>query len=904
MARASEGQPPTPIAQLVVTGVVVAILAAFADSLVTWAIGRDPAVPPGDFALATLALVCFYAPAGALVGLALAPIRLALRRAGPLRARLFAPIRARALYGANPGLIVPLWSGLLAVAAFVGATQGVVRTFAERFHEATLAAWATAVAVLGVAIGCALLFVVSRIVLRPIVESLRWTASLLTTGIAGVVVAIILVSDVSYRYPSLALTYRIERLVWAPAVLLVFTAAAVLLARAAYRGRPRARTIRIAASLAGGFAALTIFGAAMSYGPNNRLRVVVEDRSVAGGFFVRSLLEATDRDGDGVSFAFGGDDCDDSDASIYPGAPDPEGDGIDSDCFGGDGSPTVVAMTDGEYGDVPPSVPRRPNILFLSLDALRPDHLGYRYDRPTSPHTDAFAREALRFDDAVAASSRSIRSIPAVMTGTYPSQMRTGTEWGWVSIHPDNDMLAEILHRAGYRTQVSMGTWYFQRSHGFFQGFDEVWEDARQSRDALLTHALHTLGELEGESRPWFYWVHGMGTHQPYLEAGETSRFGTRPIDEYDEAIVRQDEMVGQILDAIDHHHMRDDTIVVIWSDHGEAFGEHGVFGHTHTLYEEEIRSTLLMRVPGLEPRVIDERVSLIDVFPTVLNLAHVPLSHDVPSRSLVPLMTGAETSFGDRILLGELLPDGQFPYDRKSLTRGRYRIHWWLREGRFELYDLEADPHEMNDLSDDDRARAQELLGELRAWTSGNSLAEYHWREAIDADRLHGPPSNVDRVLDLNARGLFTLIGYRVDDRDARPGGTLVVDLFFEVHSEMETDYRIVVEATSPTLAVLPHMRAEHVPLNGRYPTTQWREGEFLRDRVPIPIANEIPPGTINLSLQVLENGRAAIRFRDGQSRISLGTATVHPAAGQYPLRPRDAGTADADAGVPDAGR
>jgi arylsulfatase A-like enzyme len=463
------------------------------------------------------------------------------------------------------------------------------------------------------------------------------------------------------------------------------------------------------------------------YGQIAARRHVVEDRSVAGGALVRFYIARTDADGDGFAFAFGGGDCDDTDPAIYPGAPDRRGDGIDADCFAGDGSPTVAPLGDGDFGVVPAAVPPRPNVLLLSVDTLRPDHLGYRgYARETSPHIDAFAATAQRFDANRAQSTRSIRSMSSMMTGLYPSQIRYGGEIEWVSIDPRNQTLAERLSAAGWQTGASMGSDYFARSHGFFQGFDEVEQASTRSRQAPVQVGLRMMERFAEADAPWLLWIHLMNVHGPYLPDGLTSRFGDDAFAAYDEEVFLADEQVGRVLARLEELGEADDTVVVMFSDHGEAFGEHGTYGHAQTLYEEELQALLLVRVPGLPPRVIEERTGLIDVFATLLNLTRQSPPGPIASKSLLPLMTGATEGWPERALLAELLPDGRFPFDRKVLFDGDHKLHWWVRENRHALFDLSVDPGETEDLADDDPERAARMLGLLRAWTSGNTLPEH----------------------------------------------------------------------------------------------------------------------------------------------------------------------------------
>src|SRR5262249_44645602 len=155
------------------------------------------------------------------------------------------------------------------------------------------------------------------------------------------------------------------------------------------------------------------------------------------------------RDGDRFPWAFGGGDCDDGDEDVFPGAADVLGDGIDSDCFRGDGSPDVAPRGDGAFGATPAYLDR-PNFLVVTIDPLRRAHLRSNgYDRDTSPEIDRFLESAVELEDVVPQSSRSLRSIPSMWTGLYPSEIAYGPEVLWPAVLSRNVTVPEILHTRG-----------------------------------------------------------------------------------------------------------------------------------------------------------------------------------------------------------------------------------------------------------------------------------------------------------------------------------------------------------------------------------------------------------------------------------------------------------------------
>ncbi len=191
-------------------------------------------------------------------------------------------------------------------------------------------------------------------------------------------------------------------------------------------------------------------------------------------YLARGLQRVVDLDRDGYSAVFNGGDCDDRDARIYPTAIDEPGNGIDENCSGRD-AVLDVQESDGHFAPLPAGFETaRPCFVLLSIDAMRPDHMGaYGYRRPTTPELDRFAAEAARFTHAYTASPRSLRSFGAIWTGRYASQIEWGSDHQYPALEASNVTLAEILPDAGYATVMFNNGNYFARTPGFYQGFGE-----------------------------------------------------------------------------------------------------------------------------------------------------------------------------------------------------------------------------------------------------------------------------------------------------------------------------------------------------------------------------------------------------------------------------------------------
>ncbi|MCA9613048.1 MAG: sulfatase-like hydrolase/transferase [Sandaracinus sp.] len=860
----------TPVAEQIAVGVIAAWLSALVDLVVT-RVRVDDTPPPWSRLFETLLhLAATSAPFGVVLGLA----------AGAT----FALLRETAwLDGVRRGLDARRWTtpdpsrfGLvLAIPATLAALGLAARfaflSFSERFHDQSLAAWAMAIAFVALAVAAVPLLAALHLVTR----TLGRLAGSFGTPLGA---ALLLVGG---ALGALPLALAIERDVvqgidvvaylWAPGVLVVYGLVAIVV-RLSTRLRARRRLGAVLSVVS----VVLLAVSARSYGERGRVRELVEQRSITGQRLVRLYQGLTDRDGDGHSFAFGGDDCDDTDASVHPGAADVEGDGIDSDCFGGDGTPGLEDfVANGGFTRAPPET-RGKNVLFVLVDALRPDHLGtHGYARPTSPNIDAFAEGAVVFEGARATSSRSVRSIPSMMTGLYASQLRYGSEYLYPGVRDENELLAEVLKDNGYQTAVSLGTDYFAPVHGFFQGFDEVVQLPRNApRDEPVDRAIEMLERFESAERPWMLWVYFFNVHLPYLHDGRASAFGTEPMDAYDTEIQLADAQFQRLLVELERRGIRDDTVIVLVSDHGEAFLEHGNQGHSFTLYDEEVRSVLMIDAPGIEARRVEEPVLLLDVAPTLRNLLGLPAPGRVAGRSLVPLMTGEEVGrrrWAERPLFAELLPDGLFPFDQKTVVSGNDKLIWWVREGRRELYDLSRDPRERRDRADDEPERVQRLQALLRAFVA-QGRTENRRHDVVARNLLPAVPPMQHRV-DARFPG-FTLLGYDFDVEQVRRGDVIPVTFYYRVEQHIDEDLFFYVDIRGPGNRQIPQFHAHHYPLNGSYRTDEWQPGEIIRDAVEIVVLDTVPTATdYDLSISIYGDGRRVVPFYQGSER-----KTHHP--------------------------
>lgn len=294
------------------------------------------------------------------------------------------------------------------------------------------------------------------------------------------------------------------------------------------------------------------------------------------------------------------------------------------------------------------------NVVFLLVDTMRADRLGaYGYERPTSPTIDHLARTGIRFANHLAQSSWTKTSMASIWTATYPS--RNGILRYDHAIPNSAVMPAEILKDSGY---ITAGIWrngWVASTFGFEQGF-EVYHRPnigtplagvrRESDNPYAKLAGSDMDATDGvleflranERDRFFLYVHFMDAHQ-YLSDEESAIFGTTYSDLYDNSIHWTDRQVARVLDGLEEYGLRDETIVVIASDHGEAFLEHGNEGHAKDLHREVIYTPWIVSLPfSLEQGVVvDAMTENVDIWPTLLDLLGEPALEDVDGISRVP---------------------------------------------------------------------------------------------------------------------------------------------------------------------------------------------------------------------------------------------------------------------------
>ncbi|MCP4644405.1 MAG: sulfatase [bacterium] len=354
-----------------------------------------------------------------------------------------------------------------------------------------------------------------------------------------------------------------------------------------------------------------------------------------------------------------------------------------------------------------------PNVLIYLIDTLRLDHLGcYGYEKDVSPNIDAFAQDAVRFTHLTPQSSWTRPSVASLLTSTYPGVH--GAEDRPDMLRPGLPSLASDLGAAGYETQGFMSNvncvpvWGF--GHDFMRYADVVKGDwAHVMDETVIDAVLPALDNAAG--RPWFFYVHTMAPHEPYDPPEPYAQRFVAPIAEdadeaaqrehtrqrYDGEIAYADAQFGRLMDALKAQGLYDNTYVILLSDHGEEFWEHGGITHGRTLFEEQLRVPLLIKTPGNTHggAVREQLVEMVDVAPTVLDAVGASSDPRFQGLSFLPHLAGAEIT--PRAGFASLKLESRVMRSSKT-TRLKY-IH--EPDGnRRTWYDLVDDPGEVKPIA------------------------------------------------------------------------------------------------------------------------------------------------------------------------------------------------------------
>lgn len=368
------------------------------------------------------------------------------------------------------------------------------------------------------------------------------------------------------------------------------------------------------------------------------------------------------------------------------------------------------------------------NILLITLDTTRADHLGcYGYKEARTPNLDRLAREGIRFARAYCPAPLTLPSHTTILTGLEPFQHLVRNNGHYL---PANiKTVTEILKDRGYRTAAFVSSFSVDSRFGLDRGF-EVYDDTFQADMPFKTmNAERRAGDtfsrfarwLENNYRDRFFcWVHYYDPHLPYNPPAPYDReFSDRP---YDGEIAYMDVYVGRILQALEERGLLDKTIIIVAGDHGEGLGSRVELGHGIFLYEETVRVPLIFwgKKVFKRPAVIEERVRLSDLAPTILSWSRAEEeTAKMLGRSLEKIFQGREKKDREAII-ETFYPRENFGWSELiGIISGRWKL---IQSPRPELFDLKSDPEERRNLFSTSQQQAAELRQKLESFLLGQA--------------------------------------------------------------------------------------------------------------------------------------------------------------------------------------
>jgi len=383
----------------------------------------------------------------------------------------------------------------------------------------------------------------------------------------------------------------------------------------------------------------------------------------------------------------------------------------------------------------PGPAPKAFNVIVITIDTLRPDHLGcYGYKRIHTPNIDALASDGVRFERAYTAVPVTLPSHTVIFTGTYPT-FSGMHDFAANKLGANQPTLAAVLKNHGYTTGAVVASAVLDSRFGLNRGFDFYYDhfDFNRLEESNIEEmerpgnvvADVTLDWLQKNyQKKFFLWMHLYDPHYPYRPP---TPFSTEYKDQpYDGEIAFADQQVGRLVRFLKDKNLYQNTLIVLSGDHGESLGEHGEKTHGFFIYNATLHVPVIFHLPiagAPKARTPKELVNLADLMPTILQILRFDVPAEVQGRSLLPVIEGKAETDSRTLYAESFLPRLHFNWSElRSVETDKYHF---IEAPRPELYDLNADPGELHNLVAEKPAVADELRARLKSVIVQNSAGQ-----------------------------------------------------------------------------------------------------------------------------------------------------------------------------------
>jgi arylsulfatase A-like enzyme len=377
----------------------------------------------------------------------------------------------------------------------------------------------------------------------------------------------------------------------------------------------------------------------------------------------------------------------------------------------------------------------RNNIILITIDTLRADHLGcYEHQEVETPNIDKLAKEGALFYNTISVADITCPSHTSILTGLYPYKHKVRDN---ANFYLDDRFttLTEILKDNGYTTAAFPSAYVLHSKYGLNQGFDyyddKYMEQKEANQDPERTFKGHKIYKYQryadevtlqllkwlvsNKDKKFFTWIHYFDPHAPYIPPPKYRKDNAGEKQLYYGEINFVDECIGYIFKYINSNQADNNTLIVITADHGEAFGENNIWGHNTVIYDPLIKVPLIFYLPSKVQKAqkIENQVRIVDIMPTILDLAGIKYSLDIDGKSLMPLITNDGhypdvPAFSENVALyirkHEKYGDKGGEFEIFSIRTNLWKILKYINpqknEVKTELYNISKDPGESHNIA------------------------------------------------------------------------------------------------------------------------------------------------------------------------------------------------------------